>query len=92
MNETAQQYMQRITAYVEGKQPLAVQTAMAEKLDRLIEGVPTSELRKRPAADRWSVSEIVAHLGDAEIVNGLRMRLILVAPGFPSRPTLRIRG
>jgi DinB family protein len=81
MNETAQQYIQRITAYVEGKQPLAVQAATAQKLERLIEGVPTSELRKRPAADKWSVSEIVAHLDDAEIVTGFRMRMILGAPG-----------
>src|SRR5437899_8364426 len=83
MNETAQQYTQRITAYVEGKQPLAVQAATAKRLERLIKGMPTSKLRKRPAADKWSVSEIVAHLADAEIVIGFRMRLILGAPGSP---------
>ena len=82
MNETAQQYIQRITALVEGK-PLAVQAATAKKLERLIKGVPASKLRKRPAADKWSVSEIVAHLGDAEIVIGFRMRIILGAPGTP---------
>ncbi|MGA8215438.1 MAG: DinB family protein [Candidatus Sulfotelmatobacter sp.] len=83
MNETAQQYTQRMTAYVEGKQPLAIQAATAKKLERLIKGVPTNKLRKRPAAGKWSVSEIVAHLGDAEIVIGFRMRLILGAPGTP---------
>ena len=83
MNETAQQYTQRMTSYVEGKQPVAIQAATAKKLERLIKGVPTSKLRKRPAADKWSVSEIVAHLGDAEIVIGFRMRLILGAPGTP---------
>ena len=83
MNETAPQYVQRITAHVKGKQPLAVQAATANKLERLVKGVPTSTLRKRPAADKWSASEIVAHLGDAEIVIGFRMRLILGAPGSP---------
>ena len=83
MKETAQQYMQRITAHMEGKQPLAVQAATAKKLERLIKGVPASKLRKRPAADKWSVSEIVAHLGDAEIVIGFRIRVILGAPGAP---------
>ena len=83
MNETPQQYIQRMTANAEGKQPLAVQAATAKKLERLIKGVPTSELRKRPAADKWSASEIVAHLGDAEIVIAFRMRLILGAPGTP---------
>ena len=81
MNETARQYIQRITAHVEGKQPLAVQAATARTLERLIKGVPTSTLRKRPAADKWSVGEIVAHLADAELVIGFRMRLILGAPG-----------
>src|SRR5580698_4360235 len=83
MKETPQQYTQRIVSYMEGKQPLAVQAATAKKLERFIKGVPTSKLRKRPAPDKWSVSEIVAHLADAEIVGGFRMRLILGAPGTP---------
>jgi hypothetical protein len=83
MNETPQQYTERVLSYVEAKKPIAVQAATAEKLERLIEDVPASELRKRSAADKWSVSEIVAHLADAEIVTGFRMRMILGAPGAP---------
>jgi hypothetical protein len=83
MNETAQHYIQRMLANVEGRQPLAIQAATARKLERLIEGVPASELRRRPAAGKWSVGEILAHLGDAEIVIGFRMRLILGASGAP---------
>ena len=81
MSETPQQYTQRILGYVEGKQPLAVQAATAKKLDRLIKGVSTAKLRKRPAPEKWSVSEIVAHLADGEIVGAFRMRLILGSPG-----------
>ncbi len=83
MKETPQQYTQRVTSYVEGKQPLAIQAATPKKLERLIKGVPTAKLRKRPAPEKWSVSEILAHLADAEIVGGFRMRLILGAPGTP---------
>ena len=83
MQETPQQYTQRVVGYVEGKQPMAVQAATAKKLDRLIKGVPAAKLRKRPAPDQWSVGEIVAHLADAEIVGGFRIRLILGAPGTP---------
>ena len=83
MKETPQQYTQRVISYTEGKRPLAVQAATPKKLQRLIKGVPTAKLRKRPAPDKWSVSEIVAHLADAEIVGGFRMRLILGAPGTP---------
>jgi hypothetical protein len=54
-----------------------------KKLERLVKGVPASRLRKRPAPDKWSVSEILAHLADAEIVIGWRIRSILGAPGTP---------
>ena len=83
MNETPQQYTQRIMAHSEGKKPIAVQAATAKKLERAIKGVPTSRLRKRPAPGKWSVSEITAHLADAEIAIGWRLRLILGAPGTP---------
>jgi len=83
MNETPQQYTQRIIKNMEGKQPLAVQAATAKKIDRLIKGVPTAKLRKRPSPDKWSVNEILAHLSETEIVGGFRMRLILGAPGTP---------
>src|SRR3982074_981956 len=83
MSETAQQYTQRILATAQVQDPMKVQSATTKKLDRLIKGVPTTKLRKRPAPDKWSVAEIVAHLADAEIVGGFRMRLILGAPGTP---------
>ena len=83
MNEKPQQYTQRILGYIEGRKPLAVQAATGSKLDRLIKGVSTARLRKRPAPEKWSVSEIIAHLADAEIVIGYRIRLILGSPGVP---------
>jgi hypothetical protein len=83
MKETPQEYTQRILSYIEGKEPLAVQAATAERLAQLIEGVSTSELRRRPAPDKWSVSEIIAHLADGEIVGGFRVRFILGSPGSP---------
>jgi hypothetical protein len=83
MPENPQQYTQRILSYMESKQPLAVQAATPKKLERLIRGVSTTKLRKRPAPGKWSVSEIAAHLADAEIVGSFRMRLILGAPGTP---------
>jgi hypothetical protein len=83
MNETPQQYTQRILGYIEGKEPLAVQAATAERLDRLLKSMSAHELRKRPAPEKWSVSEIIAHLADGEIVGAFRMRFILGSPGSP---------
>jgi uncharacterized damage-inducible protein DinB len=83
MSETAQQYTQRILATAQGLDPIKVQGSTNKKLARLIKGVPTARLRKRPAADKWSVAEILAHLADVEIVVGWRMRSILGSPGTP---------
>jgi hypothetical protein len=83
MSETAQQYTQRILSHVEGKDALKVQAATAKKLATLIKNVPLPRLRKRPAPDKWSVTEILAHLGDAEIVTAWRIRSVLGAPGTP---------
>ncbi len=81
MTETAQQYIQRILSHVDGKDPLKVQAATPKRLEKLIKGIPAGKLRKRPAPDKWSVTEILAHLGDAEIVTAWRIRSILGAPG-----------
>ena len=81
MNETPQQYTQRILAHSAGQDAVKVQTSTPKKLERLVKGVSPAKLRKRPAPDKWSVAEILAHLADAEIVVGWRMRSILGAPG-----------
>ncbi len=81
MSETAQQYTQRILSNAEGQDSRKTQSTTNKKLARLIKGVSTGKLRKRPAPDRWSVAEILAHLADVEIVIGWRMRSILGDPG-----------
>jgi DinB superfamily len=86
MNETPQQYTQRMLGYAQSKKPLQVQAATPKKLARLIKGVPAARLKKRPALDKWSVSEILAHLSETEIVGGFRMRLVLGAPGILLTP------
>jgi hypothetical protein len=83
MKETPQEYVQRILGKIKGQNPLKVQAATAKKLERLVKGLPAPKLRKRPAADKWSVAEILAHLGDTEIAVGWRLRSILAAPGTP---------
>lgn len=83
MSETAQQYTQRILGNAEGKDPLKVQSATAKTIQKLIKGQNAGKLRKRPAPQKWSVGEIVAHLADAEVIVGWRIRAILAGPGTP---------
>jgi len=83
MSLTPEQYTQRILDHLDGRQPLAVLASTAGTLNRLIRGMPTAELRGRPAPQKWSVNEILAHLADAEIVISFRLRSILGCPGIP---------
>jgi uncharacterized damage-inducible protein DinB len=83
MGETPQQYSQRIMKMIEGKDALKTQSATPKRLESLVKRAPASKLRKRPAPDKWSVAEILAHIADTEIVVGWRIRSILGAPGTP---------
>jgi hypothetical protein len=82
MQETPQQYTQRILGYLEGKNTMDVLAASPRQVARLVKGVTKKKLAKRPSPGKWSVTEILAHLADAEMVQGFRIRLILGASGI----------
>jgi hypothetical protein len=86
MPETTQQYIQRILGHVEGQDAIKVQKATAPKLKKLIGGFTPKQLKWKPEPTKWSIAEIVAHLADAEIVAGWRMRSVLGANGTPIQP------
>ena len=86
MQETPEQYIKRILGYVEGKDPLRVQRETPKKLQTLIKPLSKKQLTQRPEPGRWSVGEILAHLADAELVGGWRMRLILGNNGVSLQP------
>lgn len=83
MQETAQQYTQRLLSYSEGKEPLTLQRAAPRKLASLLKGRTKKELTRRPAPEKWSVAEIAAHLADAEIAISWRLRQILSTDAVP---------
>ena len=82
MKETVQEYAQQIKQKLGHQDPLRVQAATGKKLARSIRGKSPAALRKRPAPDKWSAAEILAHLTDLEVVQGWRMRSILGQPGI----------
>jgi hypothetical protein len=65
--ETVEQYKARMLTLTEGKDAVAVQRQTAAKLAKLVNEGSREQLAKRPAADKWSVSEILAHLAEAEV-------------------------
>jgi len=83
MDEKIAAYIKKIESKLGGKDPMKVQSATAKELARLIKGVTPAKLKKRPMPEKWSVTEVVTHLADSEMVVGWRLRSILGAPGTP---------
>jgi uncharacterized damage-inducible protein DinB len=83
MNETPQQYIQRILGHMNGKESLQVQQETAKKLQKLIKPLSKAQLTRRPEPNKWSIAEILAHLVDAELVGSWRMRFIIGNNGAP---------
>ena len=81
MQETPQQYTDRILGYQQGQEPLSVMATTPKKLGRLLQGKSRGALNKRPEPDKWSIGEILAHLADAELAFSWRIRLMLEKNG-----------
>lgn len=83
MQETPQQYTQRIKGYVDGKDAIRVQGETHKRLQKLIKPLSKKQLTQRPEPGKWSIAEILAHLADAELVGGWRYRSIAGQNGAP---------
>jgi hypothetical protein len=79
--DEAAAYKTKILGHQAGADFLALQAAAPQTLASLVEGLSPPELSRRPAPDKWSIREIVAHLADDELVGGYRIRLILSSSG-----------
>jgi len=50
-------------------------------LKEALQDIPKEAWKFKPAADQWSIHEVILHLGDSETNAGLRARLLAVEPG-----------
>ncbi|MEP6917369.1 MAG: DinB family protein [Acidobacteriota bacterium] len=83
MKETTEQYVERLTGLVGGREPREILRNTPSTIEELITARPDTDLRWTTAPERWSVAAILAHLADAEIVSAYRVRMILASPGTP---------
>lgn len=79
--EAAAAYKARILSYQAGADFLALQAVAPEKLAALVDGLTPAQLARRPAPDKWSIQELVAHLAEDELVGAYRLRMVLSSPG-----------
>ena len=81
MAETFEQYRKRLLGYLGTRDPIRVQRRTPGKLERLLTGVSRTALRARSTPKKWSATEIVAHLADAELAMSWRLRNMIASPG-----------
>ena len=70
-------YLTRIRAYAEGKDPLELQKQTPELLAELVAKASDEQLTRRPSKDKWSIGEILAHLAEDEIATAWRYRQMI---------------
>lgn len=87
MIETPQQYTHRILNDLGTLNPVDVLESTISRLEPLTRALERKGLQNKPSPDKWSAGEILAHLAEAEIVYGYRIRKALNASGAAIEPT-----
>jgi hypothetical protein len=83
MHETVEQYIGRITGYVGDRDPRAIMAASPARLRALIGSATPAQLTWTSSPSRWTITQIVAHLADAEVVGAWRFRSVLARNNVP---------
>ena len=86
VTETAQQYITRIAGHVGDRDPWTLLAEAPERLRSLVDRASPGVLTWKRTPESWSIAEIAAHLADAEIVAGWRIRSILAQDQVPLQP------
>jgi hypothetical protein len=81
MTETFEAYRTRVLSYLGDDEPIGIQQATPSELDRRLRDLAPEQVIRRPTPERWSITEIVAHLADAELAMAWRLRNMLANPG-----------
>jgi hypothetical protein len=78
----AAEYLDRIRSLAQSGDPLELQRQTPEVLAGLIAAATGEQLRQRPAKDKWSVGELLAHLAEDEIATAWRYRQMVEHDGI----------
>ena len=70
-------YSKAVLELLGGRDPVSVLQETPAAAARAIEGLSPAQLRKPEAPDKWSITQVLQHLADSDLVWGWRVRLIL---------------
>ena len=80
-------YRRKVTGLLGSQDPLDVLERTPEAIAESMKSHSAKLMRTRPYPDKWTPTEIIGHLADAECVFGYRLRMVLwedepTLPGF----------
>lgn len=75
----------RYVAALDGADPFESMRKAPKRLKKLLKGVGTKRLERRPESGGWSIKEVLAHLADGEVMLGSRFRMVaaMERPAIP---------
>ena len=76
-------YSKRILSNVIGKDPMKALARTPKRLRKLVKGLKKKQLRYQPAPGKWAITQIIAHLADAELTGAFRLRMMVAQSGSP---------
>lgn len=85
--DAAREYVRALLEVLGERKPLEVLPRLVGDLRRAIDGLDPEALRKPEAPGKWSITQVIQHLVDVELVVGFRYRMIIAQdtppiPGF----------
>lgn len=75
--EEAGGYIEAVLDLVGDRNPVELLEELPTALEAIVAGVGGAELRRPEAEGKWSMSEVLAHLSDSELVWAYRLRMVL---------------
>lgn len=65
------------------RDPIDAMNKAPKRVRKLVRDRSEKELAWKPAADKWSIKEVLAHLADGEVILGARMRFVAAMENPP---------
>lgn len=81
MQETAEQYINRLFSYVSGRDPIPLMQQAITELEHFAKESKSGSIKTPPG--KWSMNELLAHFAEGELVYSYRIRAIARTNGCP---------